>query len=119
MIVSAPNKEVCPLKRLRAFQGVSNPKGDDFIFLGFNGRLVGNNPGEIAPMIMAIKYAQYMRYVCLWLGGILGLTPEEFKSQYGSQLGRIGSASAAFNAGISVELCGQHGDWASFKSQKR
>jgi hypothetical protein len=57
---------------------------------------------------MAIKYAQYMWY-----------TPEEFKGQYGSQSGRIGFAFAASNAGIPVELWGQHGDWASFKSQKR
>jgi hypothetical protein len=70
-------------------------------------------------MVLAIKYPQYMRYLSLWFGGILGLTPVEFKSQYGSQSGRIGSASAASNAGIPVELWGQHGDWASFKSQKR
>jgi hypothetical protein len=45
-----------------------------------------------------------MRYLSLWFGGILGLTPEEFRNQYGSQLGRIVSASAASNAGIPVEL---------------
>ena len=50
---------------------------------------------------------------------ILGLTPEEFKGQYGSQSGRVGSASAASSEGIRVKLRGQHGDWASFKSQKR
>jgi len=60
-----------------------------------------------------------MRYLSLWFGGILGRTPEEFKGQYGSQSGGIGSASAVSNAGIPVELWGQHGDWASFKSKKR
>ena len=50
---------------------------------------------------------------------LLGLTPEEFKGQYGSQSGRIYSASAASNDDISVELWGHHGDWASFKSQTR
>ena len=70
-------------------------------------------------MALAIKYAQYMCYLSLWFGGILGLTPEEFKSQYGSHSGRIGFASAASIAGIPVELWGQHGDLASFKSQKR
>jgi hypothetical protein len=70
-------------------------------------------------MVLAIKYAQYMRYLSLWFGVILGLTPEEFKSQYGSQSSRIGSTSRASNAGIPVELWGQHGDWAWFKSQKR
>jgi hypothetical protein len=34
-------------------------------------------------------------------------------------LGRSGGASAASNADISVELIAQHGDWASFESQKR
>ena len=90
-----------------------------FIFRDFNGRLVAKNPGKTTPITLAIKYAQYMRYLFLWFGGILGLTPEEFKGQYGSYSGRIGSASAASNAGTPVELWGQHGDWASFKSQKR
>jgi len=60
-----------------------------------------------------------MRYLSLWFGGILRLTPKDFKGPYGSQSGRVGSASADSNAGIPVELWGQHGDWASFKSQKR
>ena len=59
-----------------------------------------------------------MRSLSLLFGGIVGLTPEEFKNQYGSHSGRLGSASAASNATIPVELWGQHGDWASFKSQK-
>ncbi len=79
---------------------------------------MAKNPGKTSPMVMAIKYAQYMRYLSLWFGGILGLTPEECKGQYGSQSGRIGSASAASNACIPVELWGQHDDWASFKSKK-
>jgi len=104
---------------LRALQSVSNPDEEDFIFRGFNGRLIAKNPGKTSPLVLAIKYPQYMRYLSLWFGGILGFTPEEFKAQYGSQSGRIGAASAASNAGIPVELWGQHGDWASFKSQKR
>jgi len=83
LIVSANNKDVCPSKLLRALQCASNQEGNYFIFRGFNGRLVAKNPGETTPMIMAIKYAQYMRYFSLWFGGLLGLTPEEFKSQYG------------------------------------
>ena len=80
---------------------------------------MAKNPGKTTPMVMAIKYAQYMRNLSLWFGGILGLTPEQLIGQYGSQSGSIGSALAASNAGIPVELWGQHGDWASFKSQKR
>jgi len=118
VIVSAINEEVCPLKLLRVLQSVSNLEGDDF-FRGFNGRLMAKNPGKTTPMIMAIKYAQYMRYLSLWFRGILGFTPEDFKGQYGFQSGRIGSSSVASNAGIPVKLWGQHGDRASFKSQKR
>jgi hypothetical protein len=95
------------------FKVFSNPGGDNYIFRGFNGRLVAKNPGKTTPTVMAIKYAQYMRYLSLWFGGILGLTPEEFISQYGSQSGRIGCASTASNAGIPMELWGQHCDWAS------
>ena len=69
-------------------------------------------------MVMSIKYAQYIRYLFLWFGVILALNPEEFKCQYGSQSGRIGSASATSNAGIPVKLWGQHGDWASYINQK-
>ncbi len=87
------------------FKVFSNP-GNDYIFRSFNGRLVAKSPGKTTPMVMAIKYAQYMHYLSLWFGGIFGLTPEEFKSQYGSQSGRISSASASSNAGIPVELWG-------------
>ena len=69
-------------------------------------------------MVTTIKYAQHIRYLSLSFWDFLGLSPEEFKGQYGSQSGRIGFASAASNAGIPVELWGQHDDWASFKSQK-
>jgi len=68
---------------------------------------------------MAIKYQQYMRYHSLWFGGVLGLSVEEFKAQYGSQSGRIDFALAASSSGISVELWRQHGDWESFKSKKK
>jgi hypothetical protein len=103
---------------VRALQNFNNLDGDVFIFRCFNGRLVAKNPNRTTPMEIVIKYAKYMRYFSLWFGCILGLTPEEFKGEYGSQLGPIGFASAASNAGIPVELWGQHGDWASFKAKK-
>ncbi len=46
VIVAATNDVACPLKLLRALLSVSNPQGDDFIFRGFNGRLVAKNPGK-------------------------------------------------------------------------
>ncbi len=45
-----------------------------------------------------------------WFRGILGLSAEKFKARHGYRSGRIGSASAASNAGIPVELWGHHGD---------
>ncbi len=53
-------------------------------------------------MLTAIEYDQYMCYFPLWFGGVLGLSPEEFKNQYGSQSSRIGSAFVTYNAGIHV-----------------
>ena len=102
---------------MHALQSVSNSEEDDLSFRGFNDRLVTKNPDKTAPMIIAIKYAQYMRHALPFslVGGILGLTPEKFKGQYGSQFGRIGSASATSYAGIPVDHWGRHGDWASFK----
>ena len=61
---------------MRTLQCTPNPDGDDFIFRGFNGQLVAKNPGKTTFMVIAIKYAQFMRYLSLWFDGILGLTPE-------------------------------------------
>ncbi len=74
---------------------------------------------KTVPFYVPIKYAQYVRYLFLWFGEVLGISTQEFKAQYGSQSGRSGGASAASNADIDLELWGQHGDWASFNSQKR
>jgi len=108
--VSATNEEVCPLKLLRALQSVTNPNGDDYIFRGFNGRLVAKNSGKTTPRVIASKYAQYMRYLSLWFGGIFGLTPEEFKGQYGSQSIHIGpvirkiSRASPWNFGVNMVI---------------
>ncbi len=48
----------------------------------------------------------------------MGLSPTEFLSRYGSHSGRSGGASAASNAGIPLELWGQHGDWKSAAAQR-
>ena len=60
-----------------------------------------------------------MCYVSLWFGVVCYLSTEEFKQQSGFESSRIGSAYAALDAGISVELWGRHGDWAFINSQKR
>jgi len=79
-------------------------KKDDFIFRGFNGRFVAKYPERTTPLVPAIKYEQYIRYLSLWFGCIIGIIPEEFKNQHGSQSGRICSASTTSNAYIPVEI---------------
>jgi hypothetical protein len=81
--------------------------------------LVAKDPQKTVPSKVPIKYAQYVRYLSPWFGEVLGISTQELKTQYGSQSGRSGGASAASNADIDLELWGQHGDWASFNSQKR
>jgi hypothetical protein len=89
-------------------------------FCGFNCRLVAKNPQNTIPYDVPIKYDQYVRYyLSLWFGEVHGISTQEFESQYGSQSGRSGSALAASNADIDLKLWGQHGDWATFQSQKR
>ena len=92
------------------------------IFLYFvilNSRNVAKNPSNTSPYEPAIKYDQCMRYLSLWFGVVLNLSPEEFKQQYGSQSCSIGSASAASNAVISADLWGQPSDWVFFNIIKR
>ena len=92
--------------------------GDAFIFRGFDGRYVITSPEKTVPGPTFISYAQFSKYLALWFGASLGLSPKEFSTICGSQSGRSGVASATSNARVSMELWGQHGDWKSVKSQK-
>ena len=49
---------------------------------------------------------------------MLGLSPDEFLQQFGTHSGRIGGASAAANAGVSIERWGRHGSWRSMSAQR-
>ncbi len=89
------------------------------IFCGFNGRLVAKNSHKNNSQRCTIKYDQYVRYLSLWFGEILGISTQKFKSQYGSQSGRSGGALAMWNAEIDFELWGQNGHLAPFQSKKR
>ena len=91
---------------------------DAYVFRSFNGRCVIKSPESTIPGATFISYAQFSKYLALWFGATLGLSPKEFSTVYGSQSGRSGAASAAANAGVPMELWGQHGDWKSVKSQK-
>ncbi len=89
---------------------VTGGDADAFIFRGFNGRFVLTTPERTAPGPSFISYAQFSKYLALWLGASLGLSPIEFSTVYGSQSGRSGVASAAANDGVPMELWGQHED---------
>ena len=103
-MAAAPDGLVCPLKLRRML--VTRGDGDDYIFRGFNGRCVITSPERTVPGPNFTSYAQFSRYLALWFGASLGLSPKEFSSFYGSQSGRSGAASAASNAGVSMESNG-------------
>ena len=118
IVSAAPAAAVCPLRllqQLRAYTGAS-PEG--FVFRGFDGKLVAKSPGRTLPGKDFISYSQFARFLSLWFGGVLGCSAAEFKAQFGTQSGRSGGASAASNAGVPLELWGQHGDWKSMSAQR-
>ena len=117
-VSAASHGQVCPVQMLLGLRRLTLTHMDNPVFCGFNGRLVAARPGDTQPYPTAIAYEQYMRYLSSWFSGVLGISPAEFRSQYGSHSCRSGGASAAANAGVSVEAWGQHGDWASFQSQR-
>ncbi len=59
-----------------------------------------------------------LRFMGLWSSGVLGTSVALFKKQWATQSGWSGIASAASNAGIPVELWGQHGVWHSLEAHK-
>ena len=60
---------------------------------------------------MKTTYDQFLRYLGLWFGGVLGTPGAAFRKKFASKSGRSGSASAVANIGVPCELWGQHGDW--------
>ena len=72
--------------------------------MALNGCLVAKSSQKTTPSTLPIKYDEYARYLSLWFGEVLGISTQEIKLQYGSQLGRSGGASSSSNAGIPIEL---------------
>jgi hypothetical protein len=67
VIVSATNDVMCPLKAIACSSKCFQIQEMIIFFVGgFNGRLVAKSPGKTTPMVMTIKYAQYMRFLSLW-----------------------------------------------------
>jgi hypothetical protein len=92
---------------MKRHMGESN---DAFVYKGFTRRLAKKSPERISPGEECIKYAQFSTCLSLWFGGVMGISPSEFLSRYGSQSGRNGGASVASNTGIPLKIWGQHGD---------
>ena len=63
---------------------VTRVDGKDYIFRGFNGTCVITSPERTVPGPNFISYAQFSKYLALWLGATLGLSPKEFCAVYGS-----------------------------------
>ena len=118
LVASCPLAVVCPMRLLRQLSGYIGGGEDLHVFRGFNGRLVAKSPGLTVPGPDKISYDQMLRFMSQWFSGVVGTSVALFRKQFATQSGRSGSASAVANAGVPAELWGQHGDWASWKSQK-
>ena len=80
VLVAATKDVICPLKLLLKLKDMDPKSGCDSspIFCGFNGRLVAKNPQKTIPFDVPIKYTQYVRYLSLWFGEVLGISTQEF-----------------------------------------
>jgi len=108
-VAAAPQGQVYPLNLLRIMQLYTGGEEGDFMFRSFNVRMAKKIPERTSPGDDYIAYGQFSTFLALWFGGVMGLSPEEFLSQYGSQSGRSGATSAASNAIIPLELWGNMG----------
>ena len=82
-VAAAPDGLVCPLKLMTRMMRVTRGDGNDFIFRGFNGRYVITSPEKTVPGPSFVSYAQFYKYLALWFGASLGLSPKEFTTVYG------------------------------------
>ena len=82
VLVAATMDVICPLKLLLKLKDLDPKSSCDSspIFCGFNGRLVARNPQDTTPFDVPIKYTQYVRYLSLWFGEVLGISTQEFKA---------------------------------------
>jgi hypothetical protein len=96
----------CPVRLLREIQKLVESGQESFVFIGFNGHLVAKSLGKTQPYVEQIKYDQFLRYLLLRFSGVLGISPKDFRKQFGTHSGRSGGASAASNAGDDIELWG-------------
>jgi integrase len=119
LVAASPSAVVCPVRMLRELESFTGDAESLPVFRGFNGRLAAKSPRLTAPGPRKIAYDQLLRFLSLWFSGVMGVTVAAFRKQFATQSGRSGGASAASNAGVPVELWGQHGDWKSWEAQKR
>ena len=119
MVAASPSSAVCPVRMLWELESFTCGAESLPVFRGFDGRLAAKSPRLTAPGPKKIAYDQLLRFLSLWFSGEMGVTVAAFRKQFATQSGRSGGASAASNAGVPVELWGQHGDWKSWEAQKR
>jgi hypothetical protein len=90
-IVASGSDVICLVRLVRRLLVASVPSGVPLLFQGFEDRLVRRAASETRPTGVMLKFSQYRRYLSIWFGPLLGLSPEEFLEKYGSH-SREGSA---------------------------
>jgi len=83
-VAAVPQGQVCPLRLLRMMQLHTGGERDAFIVRGLKGRLVKKSPERTSSGDDYIAYGQFSTFLAMWLGGVMGLSSEEFLAQYGS-----------------------------------
>ena len=117
--VAKPGVSICPLLLLKSLQScyLRHDAEDDFVSRGFNGHLVQKSWNKTKPYTSLISYDQHARYLALWCGGVMGISPDEFRKQFGTSSGRSGAASApadapeyplSFGANMVIGPCMKH-----------
>ncbi len=71
-MASCPNALVCPLRLLLKLRAYTGGAEDPHVFLGLNGRLVAKNSGRTAPGPDKIASDQMLRFLGLWVSGVMG-----------------------------------------------
>ena len=108
-----------PCEITTELENYTGGSGELHVFRGFIGKLAAKSPRNTAPGPKKITYDQFLRYLSLWLSGVMGVSVEAFRKQFSTQSGRSGGASAAANSDVPAELWGQHGDKKTMDAQKR
>ena len=97
-------------KRWRAVLRPVSPS--DFLFPNFSFAHAKQGVAAL-DRALPLDYSVLSSSLALWMGDMLGMSPEEYSKRFGTRSGRAGGTSAALAAGVPVHLVRKHGDWSS------